>query len=214
MSLRTIILAKAPVPGLAKTRLVPALGEAGAAQLAERMLAATLQAAIDAEIGPVELCTEPPPNAREWRGVPLPAGIELTAQVEGDLGARLDSAARGALTSGNAVVLIGTDCVEMSADLLRAVARELREVGTVMYGTADGGYALLGLTRFDARIFADIPWSSSGVAAATLRRFGEMGWPVHLGPALHDVDVPEDLVRVPARWLAQETRRFVERARS
>lgn len=212
MSVRTIIIAKAPHPGFAKTRLVPALGEAGAALLAQRMLAATLHAAIDAKIGPVELCTEPPPDAPEWRGVPLPAGIELTAQVEGDLGARLASAARGALTSGDAVVLIGTDCVEMSADLLRAAARELGEFGAVLYGTADGGYALLGLSRFDARLFEGIPWSTAEVAAATIRRFAEIEWPVHLGPALHDVDVPEDLARVPARWLPQE-RRSIEWSR-
>ena len=57
---RIIIFAKAPVPGFAKTRLIPALGEAGAAGLARQMLFDTLKEALAAGIGPVELCVWPP----------------------------------------------------------------------------------------------------------------------------------------------------------
>jgi hypothetical protein len=57
--LRIIIFAKAPQPGLAKTRLIPALGEQGAASLARVMLLNTLQAALQAEVGTVELCVTP-----------------------------------------------------------------------------------------------------------------------------------------------------------
>lgn len=200
---RTIVFAKAPRPGLVKTRLIPALGAAGAALLAQRMLLGTLQTALDAKIGSVELCTEPAPVAPAWDNVALPAGIELTAQVEGDLGARLANAAHRALTGGGSVLLLGTDCLEISPELLRAAARELREFGAVLYRTVDGGYALLGLTRFDRRLFEDIPWSTADVALTTMRRFAELAWPVHVGSTLHDIDLPEDLARVPASWLPQ-----------
>ena len=53
---RIIIFAKAPVPGEVKTRLIPALGAKGAAELAERMLADTCREAVAAAVGPVELC--------------------------------------------------------------------------------------------------------------------------------------------------------------
>ena len=62
--LRTVILAKAPRPGLAKTRLIPALGASGAAQLAHRMLQHTLQQALAAGLGPVELCRTPPETSK------------------------------------------------------------------------------------------------------------------------------------------------------
>lgn len=204
---RTIIFAKAPYPGIAKTRLVPALGEAGAARVALQMLTATLEAAVGANVGPVELSMEPPPNAHEWLCANLPAGIQQSAQVEGDLGARLAHAAGRALLRQEAVLLIGTDCPEISSALLRAAARELQEFGSVIYPAADGGYALLGLTRFDSRLFEDIAWSTPSVAATTLARFQALEWPVHVGPTLYDVDVPEDLGRLPANGFPCEARK-------
>jgi len=56
MSTSVIVFAKAPVAGMAKTRLAPALGLARAAALAERMLRHTLTQAAAADVGPVELC--------------------------------------------------------------------------------------------------------------------------------------------------------------
>ena len=56
-----------------------------------------------------------------------------------------------------------------------------------------GGYALLGLTRFHPSIFADIAWSSASVAASTLSRLHAIGWTVHVGTTLRDIDEPADL---------------------
>ena len=71
MSTRLIVFAKAPVAGLAKTRLIPALGAAGAAALAERMLAHAVDAAVSAGFGHVELCATPDtrhPALQRWAG--------------------------------------------------------------------------------------------------------------------------------------------------
>jgi rSAM/selenodomain-associated transferase 1 len=197
---RVIVFAKAPQPGAAKTRLIPALGADAAARLAERMLAATLRTAIDAQLGPVELCMAPDPGTPEWSTVPLPVEIELSAQGAGDLGARLARAARRAIERGETVLLIGTDCVEMSAEILREAASAVAQVGAVIHCTADGGYALLGLTRFDALLFKEMPWSTAVVAAETLRRFERLGWPVRIGQTLHDVDSPADLALLPPEF--------------
>ena len=198
---RIIIFAKAPLPGFAKTRLIPVLGSAGAAKLARRMLRRTLDSAVDAAIGPVELCVTPEITAPAWSGVEMIRGIEISAQGDGDLGARLARAAQRALEHDAAVLLIGTDCVEMSAPLLREAGIALKHKDAVIHPAADGGYALLGLTEFHPSLFDNIAWSTDSVAFETIGRIGQLGWSLEVGALLHDVDEPDDLKRVPVNWL-------------
>ena len=198
---RIIIFAKAPLPGFAKTRLIPVLGPAGAAKLARRMLHRTLDSAMAAAIGPVELCVTPEIVSTAWLGVDIAQEIEISAQGGGDLGARLARATQRALEYDEAVLLIGTDCVEMSAQLLREAAVALKHKDAVIYPAADGGYALLGLTEFHPSLFDNIAWSTDSVAAETIGRIGQLGWSLEVGALLHDVDEPDDLKRVPVNWL-------------
>ena len=196
---RIIIFAKAPLPGFAKTRLIPALGAEKAAGLARRMLFNTLHEALAADIGPVELCVTPEFNQTAWQGIHLPSGIEISAQGEGDLGARLARASERALTDAGQILLIGTDCVDMSSVLLREAAQALHEHEATIHCTTDGGYALLGIRRFDPSLFGGMPWSTDAVACTTLARIRQLGWTVRVGQTLHDVDEPEDLECVPAK---------------
>lgn len=196
---RIIIFAKAPQPGFAKTRLIPALGAEGAAELAQQMLSNTLFEALAADIGTVELCSTPKIDDIAWQGISLPLGIEITDQGEGDLGARLARAAECAIENAGSVLLIGTDCVEMSAALLREAAQSLHEHDAVIHCTADGGYALLGLKRYSAVLFSEMPWSTDAVASTTIARIGQLGWSLHVGQLLHDVDTPQDLKYVPTK---------------
>lgn len=198
---RIIIFAKAPVAGFAKTRLIPVLGPAGAAKLARQMLRRTLAGAVDAALGEVELCVTPEIASFDWRGEALAQGVEISAQGDGDLGTRLARATQRALEHVEAVLLIGTDCVEMGAPLLREAAVALKYKGAVIYPAADGGYALLGLTKFHPSLFSDIAWSTDSVASETIVRIGQLGWSLEVGSLLHDVDEPDDLKRVPASWL-------------
>ena len=197
---RIIIFAKAPQPGFAKTRLISALGAERAAELARQMLFNTLHEAIAAEIGTVELCVTPAIHHPAWRGIQLPAGIEISDQGEGDLGARLALASERALVNAEQILLIGTDCVEMSGGLLREAAQALQEHDAVIHCTADGGYALLGLQRFSPFLFSDIPWSTDAVADTTIARIGQLGRSVHIGQMLHDVDEPQDLKYFSNQW--------------
>ena len=190
---RVVIFAKAPRAGFAKTRLIPALGAAGAARLARRMLDATLAAALDARVGPIELCAEPDTGDPAWQGVPVPSGIEITAQGDGDLGRRMARPAARSLAGGERVLLVGTDCPEMSPSVLRAAAGRLRDVDATIHPSTDGGYVLLGLARFSPRIFEEIAWSTPTVAATTIGRIRALGWSLALGDTLHDVDEPADL---------------------
>ena len=189
---RIVIFAKAPVPGSVKTRLIPALGEDGAAELAQRMLADTVAHALAAGLGPPELCATPHPDDPAWAGH-LPAGVKLSDQGPGDLGQRLAAAAKRVIDGGERILLIGTDCPALDARRLQEAAAQLDRHDAVIHPALDGGYVLLGLKRTDTSIFGDIAWSTRTVAATTIARIAALGWSLYVGETLQDVDEPADL---------------------
>lgn len=197
---RIIVIAKAPVPGFAKTRLIPALGETGAARLAARMLQHTLATALAAGIGPVELCAAPAPNDPAWRDVAVPGDVVCSAQGAGDLGARMARAAQRGCALGERVLLIGTDCPALSAAHLQRAAATLDAHNAALLPTFDGGYALLGLRQVHPSLFENMPWSTAAVASETVRRASRMGWTVKQLAHLHDIDEPDDLQWLPPAW--------------
>jgi rSAM/selenodomain-associated transferase 1 len=184
---RIVIFAKEPVPGRVKTRLIPALGAEGAAALAAEMLERTLEEALATGLD-VELCGEP--DSARWHE--QRPGLSLTAQEEGDLGDRLARAAARVLAE-EWILLIGADCPELDRARLRAAAQALDHHDSVLHPAHDGGYALLGLKRFDPSLFDAIDWSTSVVAAQTQARIEALGWSLHMGETLRDVDEPQDL---------------------
>ena len=192
MATRIVIFAKAPVPGKVKTRLIPAIGAEAAALLAGWMLQRTALAALGSEVGSVELCMDPPSGHPDWMGQ-VPLEVVPTPQGEGDLGERLARAARRVLAAGDRVILVGTDCPELGSDRYRAAAAALARHDAVIHPAHDGGYALLGLARFDRSLFEGIAWSGASVAADTIARIEALGWTLHIGETLRDVDVPADL---------------------
>ena len=198
-----IIFAKAPVPGRVKTRLIPALGAEGAAALAAEMLKRTADEALAATGGPVELCADPDPDHPDWRGF-LPRGLHLSVQGDGSLGERMARAAERALGGGGRVLLIGADCPDLDRHRLAAAARALDDHVAVIHPVRDGGYALLGLARFDCSLFEDIAWSTDTVAAETIARIHRLGWSLHVGETLRDVDTPDDLDNFPPLPLPRE----------
>lgn len=197
---RIVIFAKAPVAGLAKTRLIPALGAERAARLAQHMLLHALREAQAAAVGPVELCVTPRPSDPAWADWSALEGVAWSEQPDGDLGARMAGAAGRAIAGREQVLLVGTDCPGLDAARLQHAARLLEHSDAVLYPTFDGGYALLGLRRFDLRPFERMPWSTAAVAARTIECFRTLGWRLCVGGTLHDIDEPADLRWLPADW--------------
>ena len=189
---RIVIFAKAPVPGTVKTRLIPTLGEEGAAQLARRMLRDTVNQAKAAGLGTPELCATPHPDDPAW-AESLPGGVRTSDQGPGDRGERLAAAARRVIDDGERVLLIGTDCPALDSGGLREAAGQLERHDAVIYPARDGGYVLLGLARTDASLFSDIAWSTDSVAATTIARIAALGWSLFVGETLRDIDEPADL---------------------
>jgi rSAM/selenodomain-associated transferase 1 len=190
---RIVIFAKAPVPGKAKTRLIPALGEIGAARLAHRMLLKTVEEAQAAALAIPELCATPHPYDPDWAPFLPKAQLRFTDQGQGDLGERLAQAAKRTILLGESVLLIGTDCPALDRLRLRAAAAALANQDAFLYPATDGGYVLLGLSRFDPSLFEGIGWSGPEVAADTIARIQALGWTFSIGDVLADIDEPADL---------------------
>lgn len=194
---RIVIFAKAPVAGLAKTRLIPALGAQGAARLAAALLSHAVAQALASGVGPVELCVTPAPPDPLWSGLAPQATLNWSDQGDGDLGARMARAAQRALSAGEPVLLMGTDCPELTAGRIREAAASLIAADATLVPAFDGGYVLLGLNRFDTCLFAGIAWSTATVAQETQRRVEQLGWSLRTLPTLHDIDEPADLQWLP-----------------
>jgi rSAM/selenodomain-associated transferase 1 len=196
---RIVIFAKAPRAGYAKTRLIPALGADGAARLARRMLTHMVNQALDAGVGPTELCMTPADDPT-WEETRLPLHLGRTDQGEGDLGERMARASQRVTGEGEAIILTGTDCPQLDTICLQQIATALEQSDVAIVPTTDGGYAALGLNRFDPLLFSDIRWSTDTVAAETLRRIATLQWSVSTLPVLHDIDEVADLALLPADW--------------
>lgn len=198
-------MAKAPVAGLAKTRLIPALGAEGAAALAARMLTNAVGEARAAGLGPVTLCGAPDVSHPAFARLVDDGGLALHPQGDGDLGARMQRAFERALATHERAVLIGTDAPGLDAAVLRAAAEALASHDAVFAPAHDGGYALVGLRRvapYRSRLFEAMPWSTAQVMAVTRERLREGGLRWHELPLLHDIDEPADLVHLAGRgWL-------------
>jgi uncharacterized protein len=201
MSTAIIVFAKAPVPGLAKTRLAPALGEAGAAALAERMLHHALAQATAAGVGPVELCVAPDATHPALQAAAAEHGAFLTEQGTGDLGLRMHRALTRSLMRHGRALLIGTDAPALDAGVLRQAASALQDHDAVFVPALDGGYALVGQRRADPRWFSDMRWSHDRVMDETRERLRAAGVRWAELPPVADIDEPVDLVHLPPGWL-------------
>ena len=182
---KIIVFARAPRAGRVKTRLIPLLGEQGAARLHARLLRRALTTALEADLGPVELWT-----LRRQRGA--------------DLGARMYHAFARSLRRAERVVLIGSDCPVLRGRDLRKAARWLAGGADAVFAPAeDGGYALVALRRVSPRLFRGVEWGGAQVMAQTRARLAALGWRWRELPLVWDVDRPEDYRRLERAGLLQ-----------
>ena len=192
---RLIVFTRYPEPGESKTRLIPALGPRGAADLHRQMTERTLSWARRwKECFPASLEVHFSGSSEESFQKWLGPDLSYRPQPEGDLGARMHEAFRQAFREGvEKVVIVGTDCPGLNKDLTQEAFAGL-EQGDVALGPAkDGGYYLVGLRRPVEELFRGIPWGTGQVLAKTLKAAQQLGLRVSLLKPLEDIDRPEDL---------------------
>jgi rSAM/selenodomain-associated transferase 1 len=195
------VMAKAPVPGLSKTRLIPLLGPEDAAALSAAFLRDVTENVRDAaRMAPIIGHIAYAPAGAEalfdghlaegTRLVLADGALPMPPRVQG-LGRCLLHALQAMLAAGHpaACVLNADGPTLPTALLVQAVTALLEKPDRVVLGPAeDGGYYLLGVTAPHAHLFEDIAWSTSLVAAETRARVRALGLElVELDP-WYDVD--------------------------
>ena len=190
------ILAKAPVAGWAKTRLIPALGAEGAARLQRQFTRQAVHTAQAAALGPVTLWCAPQTGHRFFRALQRTTGVGCQAQPDGDLGERMHSAFR-LHCADSPLLLIGTDCPALRPEHLQRAAQALGDGADAVFIPAeDGGYCLVGLRQPQPELFLGMSWSHAGVMSETRRRAAALGLKLCELAPLWDVDLPADLARL------------------
>lgn len=199
---RILIFAKAPVPGYAKTRLIPVLGAQGAAELHARLIHRTVAVAVESRLAPVELWICGDTGLDFFESFRTSVDSRIHMQTGADLGARMGHAVGQALQDAAFAVLIGTDCPVLDAAYLERACAALADGRDMVLGPAvDGGYVLIGLGRPEPAIFENVAWGTSAVLAQTREQVRSLGLACTELPVLWDVDEPGDLARL-ARTLS------------
>lgn len=184
-----VLFAKYPVPGYAKTRLIPALGAERAAGVHKHLTERTVSTLLGAD-GPVEIryAGAGETEFRAWLG----DQVMLVEQVEGGLTERLIDATRP-----GPHIFFGADTPDLTGAIVRSAVAALESHDVVIGPAEDGGYYLIGMATARPDLLTDMPWSTSEVFPETKRRCAQMNLSVAILPFLSDCDTPADLGRWP-----------------
>jgi uncharacterized protein len=190
-ALQVAVLARAAVPGAAKTRLIPRLGAERAAALQAHLTERALQRAC-ASGADVTLWMDGVPDD-STKALARACNADLHVQPEGDLGTRMHAALVHAQQCDRIGIVIGTDCpAQGSEDIVRA-GMLLASHDVVLQPALDGGYVLIGMREPQRDLFSRIDWGTDKVLDTTRQRLQTLGLRyVELNP-LPDLDRPEDL---------------------
>jgi hypothetical protein len=195
-----ILFTRDPQPGAVKTRLIPVLGAAGAAEfhrrLTEHVAAAARQAGRRRGLA-LEVSFDGVDDAplRAWLG----PEFGFRPQGAGDLGARMRESLKAAFAAGaGRAVLVGADIPGLTPETLLAAFEALASADLVFGPAADGGYYLIGaraeaFRRGTPYLDAGIDWGSSRVLARSLESAQTLDLNCRLIENLADADRPEDL---------------------
>ena len=195
---RLVVFTRYPEPGKVKTRLIPKLGPEGAAaqqrQMTERTVgtARRLLKSLDGVSLEVRFDGREAGDMARWLG----GDLVYRRQDPGDLGEKMFRSMAVAGDEGaKETVLIGTDCPELTLDILKKAFEALSNADVVLGPAKDGGYYLIGLKRPDKTktLFRDVSWGTETVMAETLAAAEALGLKTAFVDTLHDVDREEDL---------------------
>lgn len=113
-------------------------------------------------------------------------------QVQGDLGVRMDSAFQQAFKVASKVVIIGSDCPSLKAEDIDEAYMQLDSNDVVIGPSKDGGYYLLGLSKWIPELFKEMPWSTERVMSQTVQTIKALKLSHFIGRELNDIDHGKD----------------------
>lgn len=194
---RLILFGRYPVPGQTKTRLIPALGPVGAAELHRELFEHTLATCelFCAPSGtPMEIHYDGATKGHlvRWLG----NSRACVPQTSGDLGQRMFHSFVDAFAQGSRrVVLLGTDIPGLGETHLAEAFQALADHDVVLGPSTDGGYWLIGLAK-PAPVFSPVHWGTREVLSQTIELAKRQGLRVYRLPPLSDIDTPEDIIHL------------------
>lgn len=209
-SIEWVVLTKAPIPGLVKTRLIPELGEQAACDLyvellkrMESSLKRVLASDISQVASQVTSQTESAQVALWIAGDVGHGAFQSWASfatfyqqpVEGDLGVRMAIAVKSALSRNRIPVLIGVDVPDLNEAYLLNCIKTLATHELVISPAEDGGYGLLGMRQFYPELFTNKKWGGNTVFNSTVSDIDRLGIQAAYLPIVWDVDEPADVKR-------------------
>jgi uncharacterized protein len=193
-----LLFTRYPQPGLSKTRLIPALGTKGAADLQRRMterIIARISRLAESHPHDFEIHYDGGNGAlmHTWLGT-----LTYKQQTDDHLGLRMAHAIAAHLRRKKAILLTGSDCPEITTQILGEALDALALYDLVVGPACDGGYYLIGVNgaiemEIMYSLFTDIPWGTKTVFTDTMARAKRHNLTSHILPVLHDIDRPEDL---------------------
>jgi len=185
-----LLFAKPPVKGKVKTRLIPELGESAATNIYRHCLNYTLglvrQSGIDYQLW---LSEESQDSIFQGQPYSLQQGTGLGSRMLTAIKSQLDQK----VTENSGVILIGSDCLDLTPAHLQQAIDALRYHDMVLLPTFDGGYALIGCRRIDTELFANVKWGGSMVLQKTLENAKSLDYRVSLLETVRDIDRLQDV---------------------
>lgn len=190
-----LVFAKAPIENQVKTRLIPELGVSLATALYKAMLEQTIATVTHSNLCSIKLLCTPDSNHPYFQQLKSKYAIQLGIQQGADLGERMYHGALHALQSFKSVILLGTDCLQLTESLIGQTLAGLisNAHDAVITPAKDGGYVLMGLNKIDDCLFSNIAWGTEAVMDQTRRALTQLKWNWLETPALNDIDTFDDL---------------------
>lgn len=185
-----IVFVRTPELGKVKTRLAKTMGEEAALQVYKYLLSYTKEVVLKLDI-PIFIYYEGLMKSRDiWSS----ENFKKRLQSEGDLGQRMLDAFTEVFAHGySKVIIIGSDCYEITPDIIIEGINNL-DTNEIVFGpAADGGYYLLGMTKLIPDIFNNITWSSEYVLTQSIEIAKKLHLTNYLLPVLNDVDEEKDV---------------------
>ena len=192
-----LVFVKNPQKGRVKTRLAEAVGDDKAMQIYQKLLRYTR-----------DILSSLKTDVQVWYSQYIPLndlwdqiGAEKRTQQGSSLGERMQHAFERAYAEDyQRVVIIGSDCAELTTNTIRRAFEQLRQHNTVIGPSQDGGYYLLGMDQFVEEVFEDKAWSTNAVFGETVEQIEDLGLSCHRLPELNDVDTIDDWKEVKFRF--------------
>ena len=190
-----VVMAKSPVPGQVKTRLIPFIGSQCATQVYQDLLSRILQELVQVEASSVLSCT-PDTHHAMLRSFSSQYGWRRRYQGQGDLGNRMARIFSRCQRESDYTIIVGSDLANINKQIIYQCIDRLTAGNDLVLGaTEDGGYGLIAMSRLHSGVFRKIPWSTDRVLQVTMSRARQMKLKTAIINGLWDVDTYKDYRR-------------------